>query len=72
MNNRTNQIWNLFAFRRRVVCIRETTVPTKYGNRSLFFVVVCIRDDRIKLLASVGLAQARPGSLRLAQARPNQ
>ena len=59
MKNRTDQIWicSLFV---GVVCIRETTVPTEYGNRSLFLVVVCIRDDRTKLLASVGLAQARP------------
>jgi len=27
-----------------------------------FFVVVCIRDGRTKLLASVGLAQARPNN----------
>ena len=38
------------------------TVPTEYGNRSLFL-VVCIRDDRTKLLASVGFAQARPNHL---------
>ena len=38
----------------------QTTVPTEYGSRSLFLIVVCIRDDRTKLLASVGLAQARP------------
>ena len=60
MNNRTNQIWNVFAFRRSCLYIRETTVPNKYGNHSLFLVVVCIRDDRTKLLASVGLAQTRP------------
>ena len=45
-----------------VVCIRETTVPTEYGNHSLFLVVVCIRDDHTKLFASVGLAQARPNN----------
>ena len=51
MNNHTNQIWNLFAFRRS--CLY------KHGNHSLFLVVVCIRDDLTKLLARVGLAQAR-------------
>jgi len=35
-------------------------VTTVYGNSLLFLIVVCIRDNRTKLLASVGLAQGRP------------
>ena len=49
MNDCINKVWKSLAFSRSC-----------YGNCSLFLVVVCIRDDRTKLLASVGLAQARP------------
>ena len=42
------------------VYVPETDRTKQIWKRSLFLVVVCIRYDRTKLLASVGLAQARP------------
>ena len=48
VNDCINELWKSLAFSRSC-----------YGNCSLFLVVVCIRDDRTKLLPSVGLAPIR-------------